>query len=89
VIAVGVKKTVQKDLIFSGKSVVLTGGLNSLTRDEAKDKIRELGGHIVSAVSKKTDLVVTGSDPGSKYEKAQELGIKIINEKEFLKLISL
>jgi DNA ligase (NAD+) len=80
-------KTATKNLIFLGKSVVLTGSLKSLTRDEAKAKIRELGGSIVSAVSKKTDLVVAGSDPGSKYEKAQELRVKIIKEEEFLKLI--
>ncbi len=83
-----VKNVSPKNLIFSGKSVVLTGALNSLTRDEAKDKIRKLGGHIVSAVSKKTDLVVAGVDPGSKYAKAKELGIETIGEKEFIKLIS-
>jgi DNA ligase (NAD+) len=88
VVTLATRKVVQKDLIFSGKSVVLTGALNSLTRDEAKDKIRELGGHIVSAVSKKTDLVVAGSDPGSKYDRAVELGVKIIGEKEFINLIS-
>ncbi|MCX6796146.1 MAG: helix-hairpin-helix domain-containing protein, partial [Candidatus Falkowbacteria bacterium] len=81
-------KRVKKDLIFSGKNVVLTGGLNSLTRDEAKAKIRELGGSVSSAVSKKTDLVIAGSDPGSKFDQAKKLGVKIINEKEFLQLIS-
>jgi len=71
-----------------GKVFVLTGGLNELTRDDAKDKIRKLGGKISSSVSKKTDFVVAGSDPGSKYEKALNLGIKIINESEFIDLIS-
>jgi len=80
-------KQAKKDLIFKGKSVVLTGSLNSLTRDEAKAKIRELGGDISSAVSKKTGLLVVGNEPGSKYDKAEELGIKIINEEEFLRMI--
>ena len=87
VIAKEVKK-VKKDLIFEGKSVVLTGSLSGLTRDEAKAKIRELGGDISSSVSKKTDLVIAGVEPGSKYEKAVELGIKIIDEEEFFKLIA-
>jgi DNA ligase (NAD+) len=77
-----------KNLIFSGKSVVLTGSLKSLTRDEAKAKIRELGGDISSSVSKKTDFVIAGEEPGSKYEKAVELEVKIIDEESFLKLIS-
>jgi len=90
VIAKEVKKVkkVKKDLIFKGKSVVLTGSLSSLTRDEAKAKIRELGGQFASSVSKKTDLVIAGVEAGSKYEKAAELGIKIIDEEEFLKLIA-
>ncbi len=70
-----------------GKIFVLTGTLSGLTRDEAKVKIRELGGDISSSVSKNTDYVVAGSEPGSKYEKAKKLGVKIIDEKEFLKLI--
>ncbi len=71
-----------KDKIF-----VLTGGLKTLTREEAKDKIRELGGDVSSSVSPSVDYVVTGSEPGEKYEKAKKLGIKIISEKEFLKII--
>ncbi len=73
--------------IFAGKTVVLTGGLLSLTRDEAKQKIRERGGSAGSAVSKETDIVVAGSDAGSKLEKAKKLGIRIIDEQEFLKLL--
>ncbi|RMD58786.1 NAD-dependent DNA ligase LigA, partial [Candidatus Parcubacteria bacterium] len=72
---------------LTDKTVVFTGTLKSLTRQQAKDKIRELGGKVSSAVSGKTDLVVVGDDPGSKFQKAKELGIKIINEKEFLNLI--
>jgi len=72
---------------FKGKIFVLTGGLESMTREEAKQKIRMLGGEVSSSVSKKTDLVVVGKEPGSKYQKAKKLGIKTISEKEFLKLL--
>jgi DNA ligase (NAD+) len=75
------------DLPFSGKTVVLTGSLDGLTRDEAKAKIRELGGKIAGSVSKNTDLVVAGVEPGSKLDKANELGVRVIDEKEFLKLV--
>ncbi len=70
-----------------GKIFVLTGGLETLTREEAKDKIRALGGDVTSSVSKAVDYVVAGSEPGEKYEKAKKLGVKIIAEKEFLKTI--
>lgn len=73
---------------LEGKTFVLTGMLKNLGREEAKEKIRMLGGHIAESVSKKTDYVVAGSEPGSKYDKAKELGVKILNEKEFLDLIS-
>jgi DNA ligase (NAD+) len=72
---------------FKGQTFVLTGTLESLSREEAKAKIRALGGNVSSTVSPKTDWVVAGSEPGSKFTKAQELGVKIINEKEFLKLL--
>lgn len=71
---------------FLNKIVVLTGELESMTRDEAKEKIRELGGDISNSVSKNTDFVIAGVEPGSKYDKAKKLGIEIINEEEFLKL---
>ena len=80
-------KTRKRPSELSGKSIVLTGSLKSLTRERAKAKIRELGGKISSAVSPKTDLIVAGKDPGSKFEKAKELGVKIISEEEFLKMI--
>jgi DNA ligase (NAD+) len=72
---------------FSGKSFVLTGGLESMTRDEAKEKIETLGGKVTSNVSAKTDFVVVGSDAGSKLDKAVELGVKTLDEKAFRTMI--
>lgn len=73
--------------IFAGKTIVLTGTLNGFTRDEAKEMIISLGGRVSSSVSKRTDFVIVGRDPGSKYEKAKALGVKIITEEEFSKMI--
>jgi DNA ligase (NAD+) len=73
---------------LSGSSFVLTGSMESMSRDVAKEKIRALGGEISESVSKKTSYVVAGSDPGSKFNKAKELGVKILNEKEFIDLIN-
>ena len=73
---------------LNGKTFVLTGTLNSTSREEAKDKVRELGGKVSSSVSQKTDYLVAGSEPGSKYIKAENMGVKIINEEEFKKLLS-
>ncbi len=75
------------NLKLSGKTFVLTGGLDSMTRDEAKEKIRALGGEISESVSKKTSYVVVGSDPGSKANKAEKLGVDILNEQQFAKLV--
>jgi len=72
---------------LKGKTFVLTGALESMAREEAKEKIRELGGDVSESVSKNTDFLVIGKEPGSKYDKAKELGIKIINEQEFFQLI--
>ncbi len=71
----------------TGKTIVLTGGLESMSRDEAKRRIREAGGTPSSSVSKETDLVVAGSDAGEKLIRAEKLGIKVIGEKEFLEML--
>lgn len=71
---------------FAGKTFVLTGTLPSMTREEATAKIEALGGKTSSSVSKKTDFVLAGAEAGSKLDKAQKLGVKIIDEAEFLKM---
>ncbi|PJC41032.1 MAG: NAD-dependent DNA ligase LigA, partial [Parcubacteria group bacterium CG_4_9_14_0_2_um_filter_41_8] len=72
---------------LEGKTFVLTGTLDNLTRDEAKQKIRLLGGDVSSSVSKQTNYLVAGESAGSKLEKAEKLNVKIIDEKEFLGLL--
>ena len=72
---------------FAGKTFVLTGTLSSMTRDEAGDKIKARGGKTSSSVSKKTSFVVAGENAGSKLDKAEKLGVIILNEDEFLKMI--
>lgn len=76
-----------KKQTLKGMTFVLTGALETMTRDEAKALIRERGGDVASSVSAKTSYVVAGSDAGSKFDTAQKLGVAIINEQEFLKLI--
>jgi len=71
---------------FAGKTFVLTGTLPAMTREEAAAKIEALGGKVSGSVSKKTDYVVAGEEAGSKLDKAQKLGVKIIDEREFLKM---
>ena len=73
---------------LAGNTFVLTGQLETMSREEAKKKIRSLGGDISESVSKKTSYVVAGSEPGSKFEKAQKLGVKTIDEDDFLKIIN-
>jgi len=75
------------ELPLAGKTFVLTGTLPSMTREEAAEKIEALGGHVTGSVSKKTDYVLAGADPGSKFDKATELGVKIIDEAEFRKIL--
>lgn len=75
--------------VFEGLTFVFTGALDTLTREQAKEIVERLGGHASSSVSRKTDYVVVGKDPGSKYRKAVELGVKIISEEDFLKMAGL
>jgi len=72
---------------LKGKLFVLTGTLESMSREKVIEKIKLLGGKTSDSISKKTDFLVVGKEPGSKYEKAQKLGVRIIEEKEFLGLI--
>ncbi|MFZ2831929.1 MAG: BRCT domain-containing protein, partial [Minisyncoccia bacterium] len=81
------EKKTAKGVLF-GKTFVLTGTLVGLSRDEAKAKIRALGGEVVESVSSKTSYVVVGENPGSKYEKAQKLNVSILTEQEFLKMVN-
>jgi DNA ligase (NAD+) len=80
-------KPAQGLLPLSGKTFVLTGSLPNLTRSEAARIIENLGGRVASSISKKTDYVVAGEEPGSKYDKALQLGIPLLNEKQFMELI--
>ena len=72
---------------FNNKTFVLTGTLSKLTRDEASIEIENRGGKITSSVTKKTDYVIVGENPGSKYQKAKDLNINILNEEEFLNML--
>ena len=71
---------------FAGKTFVLTGALPSLTREQATAQIEALGGRVSGSVSKKTDFVLAGADPGSKLAQARKLGVRIIDETEFRRL---
>jgi DNA ligase (NAD+) len=87
----GVRPTAEKREVksnkFAGKSFVFTGGLANRSREDAGELVKQHGGKVASSVSKKTDYVVVGTDPGSKYDKAKELGVPILSETEFEKLI--
>jgi DNA ligase (NAD+) len=72
---------------FAGKTFVFTGGLSSYTRPEAEELVRKLGGRSSPSILKETDFVVAGTDPGSKYDKAKKLGLKILSEDEWLKMV--
>ena len=77
----------QRGTKLAGKTFVLTGTLAHFTRDEAKKMIEDAGGKVTGSVSKKTDYVVAGADAGSKLDKAKELGVAVIDEKEMEKLV--
>ncbi len=79
---------VQHDGKFSYQTFVITGTLMSMSREEAKEKIKEWGGSVSESVSKKTTALIAGENPGSKLAKAQSLGVKVWNEEEFLKILN-
>jgi DNA ligase (NAD+) len=89
---VGVRPTTEKRVLksqrFAGKSFVFTGGLANRSREAAAELVQQHGGKISGSVSKKTDYVVVGTDPGSKYDKAKELGVPVLTESEFEKLVA-
>jgi DNA ligase (NAD+) len=73
--------------ILEGKKIVFTGGMSRLNRDEAKQLVEDLGGRVTSSVSKKTEFVVVGENPGSKLESAHKHGVRVLTEEEFLELV--
>ena len=88
----GVRPTAERREVksnkFAGKSFVFTGGLANRSREDAGELIKQHGGKVAGSVSKKTDYVVVGTDPGSKYDKAKELGVPVLDEAQFEKLIT-
>ncbi|MEJ2181743.1 MAG: helix-hairpin-helix domain-containing protein, partial [Gammaproteobacteria bacterium] len=82
-----VEQAHKADSQLAGKTFVITGTLESMKRNELKDKLQSLGAKVTGSVSKKTDYVVVGADPGSKYDKAQKLGVEILDEEQVLRLI--
>jgi DNA ligase (NAD+) len=81
------KRIKRTDHAFSGKTLVLTGALTEFSRSEATELIKERGGKVSGSVSKNTDFVLVGEEPGSKYDKAKELHIKILSEKQFKEML--
>ena len=81
------KTTLVKGKGLEGKAFVVTGSLKAFSRQAAEELIRRHGGNASSSVSKRTDFLVLGKDPGSKLEKAKKLGVKIIDEQEFRKMV--
>ncbi|RYD05706.1 hypothetical protein N752_07355 [Desulforamulus aquiferis] len=76
-------------MTLAGKTFVVTGTLEGFSRQEAQRAIEELGGKVSGSVSKNTDYVLVGENPGSKRDKAVKLGIRILNEQEFTEMISI
>ncbi len=86
-VVVAAEKVTHHTTKLSGKKIVVTGSLEMLSREEAKEKIRQAGGKWASTVSKNTDYVVVGAEPGSKHDKAKKLGVAIISEQQFISLL--
>ena len=82
-----VQEAEKQEQPFAGKAFVLTGSLDSFTRDEARKAVEGMGGRITTSVSKKTDFLILGKEPGSKYDKAQKMGIPILDEMDFERMI--
>jgi DNA ligase (NAD+) len=80
----GERTALPKDGPLAGMTIVLTGGLGQMSRDEAAAAAKAAGARVASSVSKKTEFVVAGENPGSKYDKAVELGVEVIDEAAFL-----
>jgi DNA ligase (NAD+) len=74
------------DSAFAGKSVVLTGTLPGVSREQAKARIEALGGRVSGSVSQKTDFLIAGDEPGSKLDKARELGVRVVGPEEFVRM---
>lgn len=83
----GVRVEGGENLPFSGKTIVVTGTLSAMSRQEAEETIARLGGKVTGSVSKKTDLVIAGEKAGSKLEKAEKLGVAVMDEEGFLQIL--
>jgi DNA ligase (NAD+) len=82
-----IEEATADSLPLQGKTFVLTGALESMTREEARERIENLGGKVTGSVSAKTDYLVVGSDPGSKLRKAQQLNVAVLDEERFFQLL--
>ena len=82
-----IDKTVTQDSKITGKKILFTGSLETMSRAEAKNKAERLGAKVVSSISASTDILISGEKSGSKLKKARELGVKVISEDEWIKLL--
>jgi len=87
-IGVRTKRGKKKKMPLQNKKFVFTGGLSNISRPDASDLVKQMGGIVSSSVGKNIDYVVVGNKPGSKYKKAEKLGLNIINEEEFIGLVN-
>jgi len=87
-IGVRTKESKKEKMPLQNKKFVFTGGLSNISRPDASDLVKQMGGIVSSSVGKNIDYVVVGEKPGSKYKKAEKLGLNIINEEEFMRLVN-